>query len=232
MTVQVVNHSNVPMRGGPSSRMVGMSGAASTMTVLGAAATIVLAILGLAGVLPESMTAIATIVLGATLLFEAGAAGTRHASFAQSPLAGESVGAHAPGRGGVSAETLGGLAGIALGILALLRFAPVILSTVALIAFGGALLIENEAKGRAARAAARAGSFDASEVGSSGGEILVGIGAAVLGILALLGLPNTSPITLILVGFLALGSALLLSGSSHGTRTLAISRHQHAAHHT
>lgn len=210
---------------------------AATLTALGGTATVVLAILGLVGVLPESMVPIATIVFGATLLFEAAAVSARHNAIAHGPSGGASVGARVPARGGVSAQELAGLAGIALGILALLRFAPLTLSTVALIIFGGALLIENESKARFASAGAGgygpAGEFrpiHESVVGSSGGEVLVGIGAAVLGVLALLGFQGTAPITLVLIGFLALGSALFFSGSALGRHASIIFHHQHAGH--
>jgi hypothetical protein len=56
-----------------------------------------------------------------------------------------------------------------------------------------------------------------------GGHALVGVGAVVLGILALVGI---APATLVLVGFLAVSLALLFSGTAMGARLLA-PRHAH-----
>jgi hypothetical protein len=46
---------------------------------------------------------------------------------------------------------------------------------------------------------------------SAGSEVIVGLGAMVLGILALVGF---DPVTLVLVAILSIGASLLLSGSS------------------
>jgi hypothetical protein len=51
---------------------------------------------------------------------------------------------------------------------------------------------------------------------------MVGIGAIVLGILALLGVAS---MTLVFVGFLCVGAAVLLSGTALGARMLSILHH-------
>jgi hypothetical protein len=56
--------------------------------------------------------------------------------------------------------------------------------------------------------------------------MLIGLGAVVLGILAVIGL---SSLTLVLIGLLSLGASALFSGSAHGTRMLAESRKYPAA---
>jgi hypothetical protein len=137
--------------------------------------------------------------------------------------------------GGMSAESLAGIAGIVLGILALLGVAPRALCSVALIAFGAGLLFGSVVKGRFASLHSAHSGFgettrriiDESIRASAGGEVLVGVGAVVLGILALLGLNS---VTLVLIGFLGVGTALLLSGTAFGARMLGLFHHAHSAH--
>src|SRR5262245_51107344 len=59
-------------------KVVEAAGATATTEAIGAAAAVVLAIIGLAGALPIAMMSIATIVLGAAILLDAGAVGARH----------------------------------------------------------------------------------------------------------------------------------------------------------
>jgi hypothetical protein len=211
-------------------RMVEVAGAGATTEAIGAAAAIVLAIIGLAGGLTDAMMAVATIILGAAVIMDAGAVGSRYERLMRDAWAGDERLLRVELGGGLSAGAIAGIAGIVLGILALLGMTPVSLCAVALIAFGAALLFGSAAKGRLA-------SLGASHFGlpegarrvvdealsvSAGGEVLVGIGAAILGILALLGV---EPVTLVLIGFLAVGSALLLGGSALGARLFGMLRH-------
>lgn len=220
---------------GESDRRVEIAGAGSMVVALAAAAAIVLAILGLAGALPGYMVTIATIVLGGAFLFEGGAVVARYHRIARDTaqpseqhLLGGDVG------GGMTAESLAGIAGIALGILSLLGLAAYILEPVALICFGAGLLLGSAALSRLQSVQfERHGVVSDSmrsilrELGnmSIGGQVLVGIGGIVLGILALLGL---APLTLTLVGMLAVGFSLLMSGSAVGARILGIVRHEPA----
>lgn len=208
-----------------------MAGAGATTEALGAAAVIVLAIIGLAGALVEPMMAVSTIVLGAAVLMDALAVGARFQRIMSALTAGEGTRVARPEiGGGVSAGTLGGIAGIVLGILALLGLAATSLCSVALIVFGAALLFGSVEKKRVA--AVHTGSYgltdrtrhviDEAIAASAGGEVMVGIGAVVLGILALLGL---APTTLVLVGYLGVAATVLLSGTAFGARMLGIVRH-------
>jgi hypothetical protein len=98
-------------------------------------AAVVLAIVGLAGLYPVYLTAIASIVLGVALLLQGGAVAARF-----SQLLAEAAGTRLTNRelgGGMSAEFLAGAAGVVLGILALLRVFPEVLLPVAAIVFGG-----------------------------------------------------------------------------------------------
>ena len=102
----------------------------------------------------------------------------------------------------------------------------------ALIVFGAALLFGSAVKARLATlSTARDGIPTATRrlideaVGlSAGGEVLVGIAAAVLGVLSLL---NVSSLTLVLVGFLTVGAVVLLGASAIGARMFAVLRHSH-----
>jgi hypothetical protein len=82
---------------------------------LGGIATIVLAIIALAGVKPEILVSIATVVFGAALLIQGGAMLTEFALIESGP---ETESAAATG-GSLSALFLVGFAGIVLGVLAL-----------------------------------------------------------------------------------------------------------------
>lgn len=213
-------------------RMLEVAGAGATAGALGAAGAIVLAIIGLTGSLTEAMMPIATIVLGVAILLDAGAVGARYRRLVGQTWEGarrERTARLAVG-GGISAGSLGGIAGIVLGILALLGFSPMLLCSVALVVFGAALLFGSAARSRFASVSTLwHGASESTRrvvdeaVGvSAGGEVLVGVGAIVLGILALLGF---QPMTLVLVGLLSVGVAVLMSGSALGARVFGTLRH-------
>ncbi len=199
-----------------------LGGGSLAESVLGAAA-MVLAIVSLSGIEVTYLAAIATIAMGAALLFE-GAAIAAEYSRLIAATRNDTI-SHVELGGGVTAETLGGIAGIVLGVLAVLHVAPLTLMAVAVIVFGGTLMVATAANLRLkdlrldgrnleprAHRAVRA--FVAA---SSGAQVLVGIGAVVLGIIALEGI---APLTLAGVALLGLGAAVLLSGSALGTEML------------
>jgi hypothetical protein len=228
------------VEGQPSTRTVEVAaGTGSMAEAFAGVGAVVLAILGLAGALPITMMAIATILLGAAILFQGGSVAARHYRLLGTSLrAGHAERADLEVSGGMTAESLAGIAGIVLGILALLGIAPVTLCAVALIAFGGAELlgsaatsrynavaIEQRAQSESSRQLLRDVVNDAVNL-SAGGQVLIGVGAVVLGILALLGFV---PVTLTLVGLLAIGACLLFSGSAVGARLLGVFRHAQAS---
>src|ERR1051326_8768338 len=130
----------------------------SAVEAIGALAAIALAIVGLAGILSTTVAAIATIILGAAILTQGGAFD------ASSSVSG--AGFEAQGReSGSSASFLGGVAGIVLGILALLNIEAPTLLAVAVIVFGAAFLLS----GGSWSVTGAQGSV--SEFGHSGGEI-------------------------------------------------------------
>jgi len=188
----------------------------STTEALGGAAAIVLAILGLIGILPNVLGSIAIIAVGAALLIAGGAIA---ASFTRAVEANAAPGMtrHSVVRG-MGGEAMMGVAGIVLGILALIGVATPVLMSISAIVLGAGLLM-------AGGAMARLESITRSETGSAavhdtvyaatGTEVLVGVGAIVLGIL---GLAHHDPVTLSLVAMLAIGASVLLSGSALAAR--------------
>jgi hypothetical protein len=175
------------------------------------AGALVVAIIGLAGVFPTILASIAVIAAGAGFLFLGAAVAARHQR-----LAAEAGGGEAEIETGVSAEMLGGIAGITLGILALVGVATMPLLAISIIVFGATSLFGSPAIYRASRAEPEGGQvldFIAREstVGAAGAQALVGIAAITLGILALVGLAAQ---TLVLVGVLCIGGAALLSGGA------------------
>lgn len=201
-----------------------VSGGSITEALAGAIA-LVLAILGLAGTMSGLMASVATIALGVALLAQGGAAASRWTRLVQE--ARSRFDERVELSGGLGAEILGGAAGVILGVLALLNMAPLILLPIALLVFGGSLLLGSgvtvelgslEGPGAYDRAAQYARE---ASMGASGAQVLAGVGAIVLGILALLG---TRPLTLTLVGLLAMGAAVLFSGSAVSSRMLTMLR--------
>ncbi len=183
---------------------------------IGGGAGLVLAILGLAGIYPAYTGPIAAICIGGALVLEGGAMGARFrrllSEATQGPVSSAELG------GGVGAEFLGGSAGVVLGILSLMHVETPILLAVTAIVLGGAVLISAGAVARMNALSIRPEAHGLVRViardavfASAGGDVLVGGGAIVLGILALVGL---APTILILVAFLSIGASVLLSALS------------------
>jgi hypothetical protein len=201
---------------------------------VGGIATIVLAVVGLARTAPEMMVAIATIVFGAALLIQGGTMLSEYAQIIFPPGTATSP-AGQFGGGSLSSIFLAGAAGIVLGILALLGIAPNVLTAAAIIAFGAALVLSCNAVWnlhvlkRLALATEGHPSGSGSEIlanemafGSAGIQALAGLAAVVLGVLALAG---TNSVTLTLIALLALGGALILTGSTLSATVLSFMRH-------
>jgi hypothetical protein len=184
---------------------------------IGGIATIVLAIIGLAGVRPDILLSIATVVFGAALLIQGGAMLTEFAIVESTPEA------EAPATGGgISALFLVGFAGIVLGILALLGVHPSVLTSASAVAFGAALVMSSSTVWQLLTSRSIEARFQArnpmlrvmaSEVaaGSAGLQAMAGFAVIVLGILAVAGVFTAS---LTLIAFLVAGAAIVLTGST------------------
>jgi hypothetical protein len=189
----------------------------SLAEAIGGIAVVVLSILGLAHVAPNFMIPIATLVVGGALLFQGASVAIEYSELIHriggSTLQNTTLG------GGVSTEILAGVAGIVLGILALLAIDPAVLLPVAVIVFGGALVISSGEISRLnslkmeVSGAHETAQHVANEAmtAASGTQVLIGLASIVLGILALIGL---NPGVLSLVALLAIGTAILLSGTA------------------
>lgn len=198
----------------------GVIAGGSSLETLGALVALVAAIVGFASA-PFQMTGIAVIAI-AIALFAQGIAIVSRWKDTMRRIEGTKA-KRQEVIGGVSTEIFAGLAGVVLGVIGLAGVYPLIVYPAALTMFGGALLLGGAAQPDLVYVApdknpkfARV-TFDAIQT-SGGIMILVGVAAAVLGILALL---EVGPIlTLSLVGLLAIGSALVFAGGVLTARLL------------
>lgn len=202
---------------------------------IGGLATIVLAVLGLAGVRPTLMIGIATIIFGVALLIQGGTMLSEYTRFIFPP--GAKVASFDQfGGNSLSTVFLVGAAGTVLGILALLGIHATVLTPIAVIAFGTALVLSSNAVWhlhmlkRAAMTTESDSRLAGSEIlatemasGSAGMQALAGLAAIVLGILAIAG-TGADDMILILVALLALGATLVLTGSSLSGTVLSFMR--------
>jgi len=218
-------------------RKYGIFAAGSAVEAITGLGAVVLAILGLAEVLPVMLASIAVIALGVALFIKGGASMARYADLVAH------YGSGAPELtefgGGTSVEFLGGLGGIALGLLCLLRIEEAILLPVSVIMFGMVLLIgagvlsrisherlittteEPVSVRREAPVTVRHEAEEAMNA-AAGMEIFVGVSTIVLGILALVGY---APLTLVLVGLLVTGASVFFSATSVGARMAGVFAH-------
>lgn len=199
-----------------------LTGGASA-EVIGGIGAVVLAILGLANVVPGIVLPIASIVVGAAFVLEAGAMAVEYSNL---------VGTAAPAQrneaylgGGLSLKILSGFVGIILGVLALIGLAQTVLLGAAAVVFGTALLLN----------APTAAEFEALEEGAAKrpqtpvlpglaatgfvAQMASGLGVMILGILALAGV---HPATLIMVSMLVLGFGILVNGPAMKGKILSV----------
>lgn len=192
----------------------GMLAGGSTLETIGGLAAVIVSVVGFQE-RPIVMGAVATIAIGIALLSQGASIMARWRDAApklQGPKPDRSELVE-----GVSTEVFGGAVGIVLGIIALVGIKPSVMLPVAAIVFGGSLLLGGAAQPDLVYLApdknprfARA-SFSAIQA-SGGIMVLVGVAAAVLGILALL---QVGPaLSLSLVAMLSIGFALLLAGGA------------------
>jgi hypothetical protein len=196
---------------------------------IGGIAAGVLAILGLTGFDPEGMAGIATIVVGAAFLIQAAASLSQYAHMLY-----QSGGNSAPeqfvGGDGLTSMFLAGAGGIILGVLALLGMASETLTAIAVIAYGSALVLGSASMrqlyvlGGGASLSARSGhEWLAGQMisGSAAIQLLSGLAAVVLGILAVAG---HTPLVLPLAALLLLGVTVLLTGTALSSLVLGFVR--------
>lgn len=190
---------------------------------IGGIAAALAAIIALAGVRPPMLLAVAIIAAGVALVVEGGAIASRFRILLQETAEGSitEIGS------GITTEFIGGTAGIILGVLMFLGIYPMIMASIAVIVYGSTLLIsssttaqmnnlliEHTQTNRLAGVLSRQ-----AVIAAAGVQILIGIAAVILGILALTGL---EPLILSLVAILAIGVSALLSGSALAGRFISL----------
>ena len=196
------------------------STAGSVIEALGGIGVVALAIIALAGIIPAVLAPIAVIAFGVALAAEGTSIASRYAQLVR--YDGEAVEKTEIG-GGAGSEVIGGLAGIVLGILALIGMVPTVLVAAAVITFGASLLLGAGTSARLSSMVAISGHWMAGDAltGTAGAEVMVGIGSITLGILALTGI---TPTTLNLVALLTLGAGAVIEGAAVSGSLLAVWR--------
>ncbi len=194
-------------------------------------AAIVLALLGLGGIRPHLMLPVAVIVMGAAFLFEGIAISMRFSKLlsetSQDRLEKAEFGV------GLTSEYLGGITGVILGILSLLGIAPMILVPAAAIVFGLAFILSSgvtyrldslEIEGSEESTRVKKIAHEAVKT-SAVLEYVLGVGAMVLGIIAIAGVYASTAgfVTMIsLVSLLVVGLAGLVTGAAVTSRMISI----------
>ncbi len=205
------------------------------MDAVGGIATGVLAIIALAGWHPELLAGVATIVFGAALLIQGG---TLLSEYSQvfTPAGAFQTASDAVGGDGLAAMFPVGIAGIVLGVLALVGVAPYTLTAVSTIAFGAALMLSAQSVRRLYRMQAEARAttvsshttreFLAGEMacGSAGIQFVAGLAAVVLGIIAVVMTATVRNEVLTLVALLVVGLTNIISGSALSGLVLSFMR--------
>lgn len=198
----------------------GVIAGGSSLETLGGLTALVVGIVGF-GTLPFQMAGIATIAVGVGL-FAQGISVMSRWREAIRRIEGTRV---KPQElvGGVSTEAFAGLVGIVLGIVALAGISPLVMLPAAVTLYGGSLLLGGAAQPDLVYLAPdknpKFARMTYNAIQTSGGVmVLVGVGAAVLGILALL---EAGPIlTLTLVGLISIAGALVFAGGVLTARLL------------
>jgi hypothetical protein len=184
---------------------------------LGGLAAIILAIVGLARIFPQYMVAIAALVVGAAFIFQGGNTFMEYSRVLPKAFAGR--GGRSMIGSGVSIDVLAGVAGIVLGVLALVTVTPTVLLPVAVIVFGAALIGSSGDTSRLNALKHEQSKADdtleqvARESFSMGDgtQVFVGLASIVLGIIGLIGYDWT---VLTLVALLIIGVAILVSSTA------------------
>lgn len=190
----------------------------STLEALGGLTAIIVAVIGFS-YLPFQMAAVGTIAIGVALFAEGTSVMARWRDAVQR-LEGEKFDPQEV-VGGLSIEVFGGLVGITLGVLALVDIKPLVMLPVASLVFGGALLLGGAAQPELVYLAPerdpKVARVTYNAILTSGGVmILVGIAAAVLGILGVLGVGAV--LTTTLAALIAIGVSLLFAGGALSAR--------------
>ncbi|MEJ2665574.1 MAG: hypothetical protein P8Z81_00475 [Deinococcales bacterium] len=207
------------------SRTTSMPGIGNEAVATVGSAGAVLAIVGLAGVLPHLLAQIGVIVVGASFVAVQGSAAARYG--AALPREERSQLHALPIGGAVTSEFVGGMTAALLGLLSLLGVAPLMLLAIAVILLGAVEIATSRSTGRvthmlieAADVSPRVKVLALESAGASLGAVLfIGIGAVALGILAIV--LSTSTLPLVLAATLALGLGILIETATRSEHAMA-----------
>ncbi len=190
-------------------------------------AAIVLALVALSGISPGMLMSVAVIVMGAAFLLEGGAISMRFSKLLSETSSSRFDEAELGV--GVTSEFLGGVAGIVLGVLSLLKLTPMILVPVAVIVYGSTLILSSgmtvrlnalELEGAGETTRFRRIAHEAMTA-AAGVDFLLGLATVVLGIIALTGVYTT---VLSLIALLAIGLSGFVTGTAVTSRMASLVR--------
>ncbi|HVM61104.1 MAG TPA: hypothetical protein VMV72_09585 [Verrucomicrobiae bacterium] len=198
-----------------------MASGSMVETIAGISA-LVLTIIALAGMASETLTAVAALALGSAFLLEGVGMGARYTHVIHEAEGGWWSTAAEMGSGIMVAFVAGG-AGIVLGVLTLLGLAETVLLPIMAIVFGSALVLSCGAVSKLnylqmvdERTEQRYRILAREAVSAASGlQVLVGLGAIVLGILALL---HIQWMILTMISLLAVSAAVAFSGAALSSR--------------
>jgi hypothetical protein len=181
-------------------------------------AVIVLSILGLAAISPGVLASVAVIVIGVGFLIESANTGIEYSRLVSQGAQGAAVETAELGAD-ITVELMAGITGVVLGVLALLTAGSVMhLLPAALIVFGGTLLLAGfsattirTVRGVESAVGAPMITMQSELAPARGLQVLIGVAAVVLGILSFV---MSAGGTLMMVGFLVVGAALLATSAN------------------
>ncbi len=219
-----MNSSTQTLHEGQESAKTVMVGSVPESLASGSA--LVLALIGLSGIAPLGMLTVAVLVMGAAFLFEGTAISLRFSNLlaetSKDRLDRAEFGL------GITAEFLGGITGVVLGILSVFQISPMILIPLAVIVYGLTLILSSgvthrlnalEIEGIEESTRFKKISYEATTA-TALLEFALGMGAVVLGIIALVGLYSGIG----LVGMLVVSAAGLLTGAAVTSRMISLFR--------
>ncbi|HUJ09546.1 MAG TPA: hypothetical protein VL171_05920 [Verrucomicrobiae bacterium] len=183
---------------------------------------IVLTCIALAGMASTILTAVVALVIGSAFILQGWAMGARYTHVIHEAESGTWSTAAELGSG-VTATFVAGGAGIVLGLLTLLGVAETVLLPIVAITFGGALILTCGATSKLNYLRMTGGETDRSYhlmareavAAATSLQVLAGLGAVVLGILALLHIQWTM---LTVIGLLAVSATIAFSGAALSSR--------------
>ncbi|HSN25384.1 MAG TPA: hypothetical protein VLT45_03840 [Kofleriaceae bacterium] len=200
----------------PDRRTVVVVESGASVEVIAGLGAVAVAVIGIDGYRPLVMAAVATLLLGIALITQGGAIASRWRAMLRR-LDGTRYDRNEL-IGGIGTEVFGGLVGVVIAIVALAGVVPRVMIPVAAIVYGAALLLGGAAQPELASLGGRHGDRAQAVEASGGIMVIVGIAAAVLGILALL---DVGPaVVLALIALLCVGGALTFAGGALAARLM------------